>query len=112
MPDMGHLMSSYYKVVLVFLSLQQCLTFLPLISSPIPPSDHKIITIGFVNGSHYVQVFMKTEAPMPPIATNWHRHHHPDADGWQLPYAKSIEQFKEILENSVATQESVNLGGD
>ena len=30
MPDMGHLISSFYNVVLVLLSVHQCLTFLPL----------------------------------------------------------------------------------
>ncbi|XXG82503.1 hypothetical protein AAC387_Pa10g0435 [Persea americana] len=65
--------------------------------------------MGHLFFSYYKVVFMKPEAPMPPIATNWHRQHHPDADGWQLPYPKSIEQFKELIGNSVATQESVNL---
>ena len=112
MPDMGHLISSYYNVVLVLLSLQQCLTFLPLRSSPIPSSSHKVLAVGFINGNHFVQVFMKPEAPMPPIATNWHRHHYPDTDRWQVPYAKSIEKFRELIGNSVATQESVNLDSD
>ncbi|XXG68777.1 hypothetical protein AAC387_Pa06g1786 [Persea americana] len=112
MPDMGHLISSYYNVVLVLLSLQQCLTFMPLRSSSIPSNSHKVLVVGFVNGNHFVQVFMKPEAPMPPIATNWHRHHHPDADGWQLPFAKSIEKFRELIGNSVATQEAVNLDSD
>ncbi|XXG59129.1 hypothetical protein AAC387_Pa04g1266 [Persea americana] len=102
MPDMGHLISSYYNVVLVILSLQQCLTFLPLRLSLISSSSHKVLAVGFVNGNHFVQVFMKLEAPMPPIAINWHRHHHLDADGWRLPYAKSIAQFRELIGNSVA----------
>ena len=101
-----------FNVVFVILSLQQCRTFLPLRSSPISSSSHKVLAVGFVNGNHFVQVFMKPEAPMPPIATNWHRHHHPDADGWQLPFAKSIEKFRELIGNSVATQEAVNLDSD
>ena len=52
MPDMGHLLSSYYNVVLIHLSLQQCLTFLPSRSSLIPSSSHIVIVIGFVNGNH------------------------------------------------------------
>ena len=112
MPDMGHLISSFYNVVLVLLSVHQCLTFLPLKSSPIPPCQRKLIAIGFVNGNHFVQVFMTPGALMPPIATNWYRHHHPNADGWQLPYAQSIEQFKELIGTSVATTKSVNLDSD
>ena len=112
MPDMGHLISSYYNVVLVHLSVQQCLTFLPLKSSLIPPCKRKLIAVGFVNGNHFVQVLMTPGAPMPPIATNWCRHHHLNADGWQLPYAQSFERFKEIIGTSVATTESVNLDSD
>ena len=56
MPDMGHLISSCYNVVLCHLSLKQCLTFLPLRSEPIPTSSRKEITIGFVNDNHFVEV--------------------------------------------------------
>ncbi|XXG76788.1 hypothetical protein AAC387_Pa08g1072 [Persea americana] len=60
----------------------------------------------------FVQVFMTPGAPMPPIATNWLRHHHPIVDGWQLSYAARIEQFRANIGNDVAMQESVNLDID
>lgn len=56
MPDMGHLIASCYNVVLYHLSLQQCLTFLPLRSVPVPLLSRKDIAIGFVNGNHFVEV--------------------------------------------------------
>lgn len=56
MPDMGHLIASRYNVVLYHLSMQQCLTFLPLRSNPMPLHARKEIAIGFVNGNHFIQV--------------------------------------------------------
>lgn len=56
MPDMGHLIASAYSCVLVHLSKNQCLTFLPLHSKTIPALKRKVIAIGFVDGGHFVQV--------------------------------------------------------
>ncbi|XP_028073199.1 uncharacterized protein LOC114275367 [Camellia sinensis] len=70
-PDMGHLISSFYQVVLVHLSIQQCLTFLPLRSTPTSVASRKEICIGFVNNNHFVQLILEPGHPIPPIATNW-----------------------------------------
>lgn len=56
MPDMGHLIASAYECVLVHLSSQQCLTFLPLHSKPIPALKRRIIAIAFIYYGHFVQV--------------------------------------------------------
>ncbi|KAK0590157.1 hypothetical protein LWI29_023338 [Acer saccharum] len=58
MPDTGHIIASRYNVVLLHISQQQCLTFLPLRSVPLPCTSRKVIAIGFVNESHFVEVFM------------------------------------------------------
>ncbi|XP_028109337.1 uncharacterized protein LOC114308050 [Camellia sinensis] len=79
MLDMGHLIASFYNVVLYHLSLQQCLTFLPLRSPPVTLADRRKIAIGFVNGNHFVQVFLEAGHPVPPIVVLWRVHHHPCA---------------------------------
>lgn len=56
MPDMGHLVASCYKIVLFHLSATQCLTFLPLRSTPVPLPMRRHIAIGLVNDCHYVEV--------------------------------------------------------
>ncbi|XP_052171683.1 PKS-NRPS hybrid synthetase cheA-like [Diospyros lotus] len=56
LPDMGHLIASKYNVVLVHLSRMQCLTYLPLRSAAPSVIQHRIITIGFVDDCHFVQV--------------------------------------------------------
>ncbi|XP_028126433.1 uncharacterized protein LOC114323158 [Camellia sinensis] len=88
MPDMGHLIASCYNVVLYHLSAQQCLTFLPLRSVPISQLQRREIVIGFVNGNHFVQVFMLPGHPVPPIATNWCKFHHSCAAGWDTTYSR------------------------
>ena len=55
-PDMGHLIASHYNVVLFHLSMQQCLTFLPLRSLPVDSVSRKEIAIGFVDSNHFVEV--------------------------------------------------------
>ncbi|KAH7838134.1 hypothetical protein Vadar_022472 [Vaccinium darrowii] len=55
MPNMGHLIASTYNVVLVHLSMRQCLTFLPLYSCSVVFTSRKVIAIGFVNEGHFVQ---------------------------------------------------------
>ncbi|XP_028081232.1 uncharacterized protein LOC114282693 [Camellia sinensis] len=57
MPDIGHLVASCYNLVLYHLSLQQCLTFLPLRTVLVPQLDRHEIAIRFVNGNHFVQHF-------------------------------------------------------
>ena len=56
MTEMGHLISSHYNVVLYHLSMEQCLTFLPLRSVPLPKVSRREIAIGFVNQNHFVEV--------------------------------------------------------
>ena len=56
LPDMGHLIASRYNIVLVHLSIKQCLTYLPLRSVSPAPLHHKLISLGFVEDCHFVQV--------------------------------------------------------
>ncbi|XP_060969793.1 protein FAR1-RELATED SEQUENCE 6-like [Cannabis sativa] len=109
MPDMGHIIASRYNIVLVHLSIQQCLTFFPLRSNPLPAILHKIITIGFVNNNHFIEVFMQHNSPIPPVATNWVRYLYSCAEGWQTPYEVRMRVFRDLVGKEVATQETINL---
>ncbi|KAJ4715734.1 Calmodulin-binding transcription activator [Melia azedarach] len=109
MPDMGHLIASVYNVALFHLSIQQCLTFLPLRSVPVPTDSRKEIAIGFVNNNHFVEVFLLPGHPVPPIATNWYKFRHPCAKEWEKVYISSIERFIEIIGNDVATNEIMDI---
>ncbi|KAL7251152.1 hypothetical protein ACSBR1_013060 [Camellia fascicularis] len=71
MLDMGHLIASSYNIVLYHFSAQQCLTFLPLRSDPLPPLDCTEISIGFHERKHFVELFMEQDHPIPPIVSNW-----------------------------------------
>ncbi|XP_028074033.1 uncharacterized protein LOC114276448 [Camellia sinensis] len=106
MPDMGHLIASCYNVVLYHLSTQQCLTFLPLRSMSISQVQRREIAIGFVNGNHFIQVFMLSGHPVPPIAINWCKFHHSCAAGWDTTYSCRIEHFKQVVHSGVTTIET------
>ena len=56
LPDMGHLIASRYNIVLVHLSIRQCLTYLSLRSVSPAPLHNKLIALGFVEDCHFVQV--------------------------------------------------------
>jgi histone-lysine N-methyltransferase SETD2 len=116
-PDMGHIIASCYNVVLITLSSNLCLTFLPLRSVPEPTASRRCITLGFVNGNHFVQVstiylfgykqnvnfltlflvimqvFLMPNHPVPPVCVQWNQSHLPCARGWETPYINRIEEF-------------------
>ena len=47
--------------------------------------------------------------PILPVATNWYRHHHSCAVGWEAPYVTPIKMFRDLIGNNVAMQETVDL---
>ncbi|XP_052177632.1 uncharacterized protein LOC127791693 [Diospyros lotus] len=105
----GLLVASKYNVVLVHLSRIQCLTYLPLRSIPPPAVQHRMITIGFVNDCHFVQVFLKPRSPIPPVALNWYRFRCDNARDWETPYISRIQAFLSLVGQDVATQEVFDL---
>ncbi|XP_028077088.1 uncharacterized protein LOC114279098 [Camellia sinensis] len=109
MPDMGHLVASCYNLVLYHLSLQQCLTFLPLRTVPVPQLDRREIAIAFVNENHFVQVLLQPGHPVPPIATNWRKYRHPCAVDWDDAYVRRIQHFKDIIHDNVTTRETFDV---
>ena len=134
MPEMGHLITSCYNVVLYHLSDKQCLTFLPLRSVPIPAASRREITIGFVNNNHFVevhkfhaliyllmyltkllmilmsfQVFLLPDHPVPPVASSWTRYRYQRAQGWDTTYNRQIQRFKELVDYNVSPTDAICL---
>ncbi|XP_021803861.1 uncharacterized protein LOC110748139 [Prunus avium] len=106
MPDMGHIISSCYNVVLIYLSMSLSVTFLPTKTMSLPLLERRHIAIGSVNDNHFVQVFLFPGHPMPPVLDCWHRVCLPDAEGWQTAYTERIQRFREIVDSDVATRET------
>eukprot|EP00262_Sarcandra_glabra_P014539 TRINITY_DN4272_c0_g1_i6.p2 TRINITY_DN4272_c0_g1~~TRINITY_DN4272_c0_g1_i6.p2 ORF type:complete len:341 (+),score=52.71 TRINITY_DN4272_c0_g1_i6:1580-2602(+) len=109
MPDMGHLIASRYGVALVHLSMQQCLTFLPLWSSP--PVDNRMVAIGYVLNSHFVAVYLADDAPVPPIACGWKSYHHPCADDWERLYTNRSQHLLDMMDKGVVLRELPDVMG-
>ncbi|XP_062030559.1 uncharacterized protein LOC133746393 isoform X2 [Rosa rugosa] len=124
MPDMGHIIASCYNVVLMHLSSVQCFTFFPLRTAPtsFSISSTRVIVIGFVE-EHFVQVYLKTDHPMPPPtpaptrknphgATNWERFHEQRSTEWATLYLGRIEHFKSLQPEVVSQKNPVVLDID
>nr|XP_011470588.1 PREDICTED: uncharacterized protein LOC105349260 [Fragaria vesca subsp. vesca] len=102
MPDMGYLIATYYKVIVIYLSNAQCLTLLPLM---LPSELHDLelpeIAIGFVkigNKGHFVQVNLSSGlVPIPPISSEWHKNNDETAEHLYLRYQAREEKFKQVL---------------
>ncbi|KAH6792406.1 hypothetical protein C2S52_002883 [Perilla frutescens var. hirtella] len=111
LPDMGHLVASRYNVVFIHISRKQCLTYLPLRSNPPPKSQHRIITIGYVNDNHFVQVLLKHDAPVPPIMPNWKYSRLESAAGWDSSFLARIKDFSALvsMESNFKSGETINL---
>lgn len=67
MPDCEHLITSHYDVILYYLGVHQCLTFLPLKSDLILAAARREIAIGFVNENHFMQAILMSGHPIPTI---------------------------------------------
>ncbi|KAH1253676.1 hypothetical protein GmHk_04G010277 [Glycine max] len=75
--DMGYVIASRFNVILVSLSLQKSMTFFPLRSQP--PIDsfmHRVICIGHVYDTYFVQVYLRDRCPLSPLALLWFRNCH------------------------------------
>ncbi|KAK8934331.1 hypothetical protein KSP39_PZI014553 [Platanthera zijinensis] len=88
LPDMGLVIASFYNVAVVQLSRDQCFTFLPLHS--IPPTEPKLISIGFINGNHFVALTLRDNCPLPPLFSPWKRFHEEFAQPWESTYMSRI----------------------
>nr|GEY13421.1 protein FAR-RED impaired response 1-like [Tanacetum cinerariifolium] len=73
MPEIGFLIASRYNVIFHNITTLGSMTYLSLRSISPPWYDHKFITLGYVNSSHYVNVLLQGDYPVPTIASQWCR---------------------------------------
>ena len=109
-PDMGYLIASRYNIILVCLSLKQNITIFPLRTAP--PTDvglHRLLCIGHVYDSHFVQVKMVDDCPIPTADILWCTHCYPEARLWSSYYVGRMQSFTQLISISLTY---VNLGDD
>ncbi|XP_070681736.1 uncharacterized protein [Malus domestica] len=121
MPDMGHIIATCYNVILIHLSMTQCITFLPYSlesSSQSGDTDLHEVAIGYLTEDHhFIQVHLCEDHPMPPVSTMWHKKSQTSSDirvkNLYSKYQGRVDQFKQLrgLEN-VATNDVVDLEDD
>ncbi|XP_027915159.1 uncharacterized protein LOC114174522 [Vigna unguiculata] len=96
-PDMGYAIANRYNVILVCLSSVQNLTIFPLRTSPpISQSQHRLICIGHVYSSHFVQVRLQEDCPLPTVDIISSSNCYPKAKGWASFYRDKMQAFLDL----------------
>ena len=61
----------------------------------------RVISIGFVNENHWVQVKLKSACPLPPLAWHWNKHRIDESTSWAIAYAGRLQHWGSLdLENN------------
>jgi len=97
-PDMGYLIASRYNIILVCLSLKQNITIFPLHTAP--PTDvslHRLLCIGHVYDSNFVQVKMVDDCFIPTADILRCTHCYPEARFWLSYYVSRIQSFTQLI---------------
>ncbi|KAL7611123.1 hypothetical protein Lser_V15G14084 [Lactuca serriola] len=106
MPLTGYLISNKFGVIVHCLSHEQSTTCFPLWRGPEEFQPHRAITLTFVNGNHYMSVFMKENYPMPPTTMYWNAHRSPSASTWETMYWSRFELYNQLY-NQLRPRSSV-----
>ncbi|XP_038693155.1 uncharacterized protein LOC119991044 isoform X2 [Tripterygium wilfordii] len=109
MPSMGNVISSCYKIAVVHISDVQCLTFFPLRDPPPFEANNDILTIGYINGSHFVRLELTTDSPLPPVSKIWLQYSHRTARHWITQYTSRIDKFKSIMSAGKTNMATVEI---
>ncbi|KAL6566668.1 hypothetical protein OROMI_015072 [Orobanche minor] len=97
----GVVIATRYNIVVhAFTSrINSCLTHLPFRSALIPFHQHQHIAIALVNDNHFVQVFLKSDYPVPTILSSWWDNVTEDCRGWVDPYGPRIQEWSDLMNN-------------
>jgi hypothetical protein len=96
--SLGVVIASRYNIVLHTFdaNVGGCFTHLPLRSRPIPVRQRIEIAIARIN-SHFVQLFLRPNHPVPPIPMWWWNNASIEAKEWALSYDTRLDSWFEVL---------------
>ncbi|PIA29532.1 hypothetical protein AQUCO_05900042v1 [Aquilegia coerulea] len=98
LPYMGYLVASRYHCLLVSISLETCLTFVPLRTAP-SGKQSQVIAIGHIDGNHFVPLKLKVGCPIPEPVLFWKKFHNREAGKWENFLKHRNRAFNEIAGN-------------
>nr|KAJ0202577.1 hypothetical protein LSAT_V11C500243660 [Lactuca sativa] len=101
MPLTGYLISNKFGVI-----PQTIYDMLPSLERSRTVSAPRAITLAFVNGNHYVSVFLKKNYTMPPTIMYWNAHRSPSASTWEIMYWSRFELYNQLY-NQLRPRSSV-----
>lgn len=103
-PDMGHVIATYYKKVVVELtkpSIGISETFFPLRDTPPQDPSSRILCLGLVP-NHFVYVKLKENCPLPPTSGTWKEYCTDGAKAWEFPFMDRQRQFGGLMDIEIA----------
>ena len=72
-------------------------TYFPFFISPREISDHRIITIAFVNNNHFIKVDLTDDSPMPNPGFLWKHYSAQPAKEWETFYMSRIKLYRDLM---------------
>jgi len=101
MPDFGSIIANTFQRPVIYISRNQCITFVPHMNYD---SDNMSLAIAYLDPSrHFVSIRIRPNAAIPPIATSWRPHANEEAIQWETHFTKEIREFNRLLEESNVT---------
>ncbi|XP_057485845.1 uncharacterized protein LOC130772121 [Actinidia eriantha] len=87
-----------------------CFTHLPLRTPPVSNQERREIAIAHV-GNHFVQLFLHSHYPVPPIPMWWWQHSAYEAKGWAARYETRVHLWYEVIGTSPSAP-GADFGGN
>ncbi|XP_038704693.1 uncharacterized protein LOC120000640 [Tripterygium wilfordii] len=72
-------------------------------------ANKDILTIGYINGSHFVRVELVADSPLPSISKMWLKYSHRRARYWRTQYIAMIDKFRSIMATGKMSMATVEI---
>ncbi|XP_021986754.1 uncharacterized protein LOC110883259 [Helianthus annuus] len=103
LPYTGLLVVQKFGVIVQHLSNGVCQTYFPMFDGPQVYPNHSILTIAYVEDSHFIMVKLADDSPMPVPNGLWNIYRSMEAMEWETMYMSHIAQGRALLRRGVAS---------
>ncbi|XP_035838092.1 uncharacterized protein LOC118485761 [Helianthus annuus] len=101
------LVAQKFGVIVQHLSNGVCQTYFPMFDGPRVYSNHSILTIAYVEDSHFIMVKLADDSPMPVPNGLWNIYRSMEAMEWETMYMSRIAQGRALLRSNRTQQKEV-----
>lgn len=107
LPYTGLLVAQKFGVIVQHLSNGVCQTYFPMFDGPQVYPNHSILTIAYVEDSHFIMVKLADDSPMPVPNGLWNIYRSMEAMEWETMYMSRIAQGRALLRSNRTRQKEV-----